>query len=161
MFVPFEELGPGARIWIYQAERPLDAPEVGVVDRHLRPFLEDWKAHGRSLKCSYTILRGQFVVIAVDENDQKATGCSIDSSIGLLERLQMALGVSLLDRSKVPFAIDGRVRLVDFRRIRDLVGDGIIQDDTETFNNAVTLKAQLESDWITPASRSWVRRYLT
>lgn len=161
MFVPFKNLGPGARVWIYQAERTLDESEFGIVDQFIRPFLEGWKAHGRSLKSSYTIMHDQFVVIAVDEVDQEATGCSIDSSVGVLQRLQEALGVTMLDRSKVPFFINGKVELVDFRRIRDLVSEGTIHADTDTFNNAVTSKAELESCWITPASRSWVRRYLS
>ena len=49
MRVPFTEMPPDARLWIFAAERPLSDTEqeslLAVVDE----FLEHWAAHGAPL----------------------------------------------------------------------------------------------------------------
>ena len=101
MYVPFEELKAESRVWVYQANRPFSAEETKTVMTLLRSFCEQWVAHGQPLKASFKIEKNQFVVMAVDEDFHNPSGCSIDSSVGVLRQIHAATGVDLLDRSRV------------------------------------------------------------
>lgn len=161
MYVPFAQLNPGARIWIYQSRKPFDDLQHDRIDGVLRPFLDQWRAHGKLLRSSYAILHRQFIVIAVDEKDQQATGCSIDDSVGIIQHLEKEIAQPLLDRSKVPLLVQDQIEMVDFRAIKDLVRKGVISNDTKTFDNTVQRKGDLENNWIIPVGKSWIRRYLS
>jgi hypothetical protein len=47
----------------------------------LQAFLENWAAHGTSLVSSYQLKYNRFIILAVDQDVQSATGCSIDASV--------------------------------------------------------------------------------
>jgi hypothetical protein len=46
----------------------------------LQAFLENWAAHGTSL-VSLISKYNRFIILAVDQDVQSATGCSIDASV--------------------------------------------------------------------------------
>ena len=52
MFVAFHELPATARVWIYQASRPLTDTELTAVQPALQQFAEAWTSHGRTLRAS-------------------------------------------------------------------------------------------------------------
>ena len=60
MYVAFDQLPPDARVWIYQANRLLSAPEIMSVLPSLAHFAEEWTSHGRSLLASAEFLRQHF-----------------------------------------------------------------------------------------------------
>jgi hypothetical protein len=41
----------------------------------------EWAAHGTSLVSSYQLKYNRFIILAVDQDVQSATGCSIDASV--------------------------------------------------------------------------------
>ena len=90
MYVPFEEIPDHARVWIYQANRPLSDTETQQAQQWGRQFVEQWAAHGQGLRASVTVLHHHFLVIALDEQHHAASGCSIDSSVGFVRILEEA-----------------------------------------------------------------------
>lgn len=161
MFVPFESLPPGARVWVFQASRPLTDPEIQVAHERLRAFTESWVVHGSPLDSSYSIRHRQFIVLAADESSQRASGCSIDSSVRVLKELQALLGVDLFDRNQIAFLEGDKVRLVPLKELKQKFDDGILSGDTLTFNNIVDTREALETAWLVPASETWLKRYLS
>ena len=81
MFVPFENLPEESKIWIYQSNRKFSDAEFSEIEMALQSFLEGWAAHGTSLESSYQLKYNRFIIIAVNQDVQAATGCSIDSSV--------------------------------------------------------------------------------
>ena len=59
------------------------AAELGEI---MDEFVGGWKARAQ-LAAAYRIIADQFLIIAVDESLQQATGCSIDKSVHLLKSL--------------------------------------------------------------------------
>ena len=159
MYIPFEELSKSARVWIYQANRKLDENEVNAISISSKDFLEQWAAHGAQLKSSFKIFHNKFLVISVDEQEAKASGCSIDASVGLVRTLETNLNLNFFDRSKVAFLVNDEVFLHDLKNIKELVSKGAIDSQTLTFNNLVQDISQLENQWVIPAEESWLRRY--
>lgn len=159
MIVSFDELPNTARVWIYQADRTLDKSDIEVIASEAHSFFDGWAAHGAPLKSSFQVYHNKFLVIAVDESYNQASGCSIDASVGLVKNLEQNLGINFFDRTKVCFLINDQIFESSISEIKKLVEEGTIQADTPTFNNLVPNKGELESSWVIPSEDSWLKRY--
>ena len=161
MYIPFEELSAESRVWIYQGSRPFTSHEEELVGNELNVFCEQWNAHGQALKSSFRIEKNQFVIMSVDEDFHNPSGCSIDSSVGVLRQIQAATGVDLLDRSKVAFYLDGKVTLIPLSEVKANFTSGRLQASTLTFNTLASTKADWEIKWQIPVEKSWMTKYLS
>lgn len=159
MFLPFNELPKTARVWIYQANRDLINSELESISQELTAFCNGWSAHGAGLKSSFQILYNRFIVIAVDEGFNMATGCSIDSSVNQIKLLENRYGLNFMDRTQVAFLIDNELYIETLSAIKGKVNDGIISSETKTFNNLVATVEDFDSSWMIPASDSWLKKY--
>lgn len=159
MYISFEDISSKARIWIYQADRPLTDEEVATVQISGRSFSDKWEAHGKALQASVKVFHNQFLVIAADESYNTTTGCSIDSSVGFVRDIANDLQIDLFDRTHIAFLLNNEVYLAPLNSIKSKVEQGTITADTFTFNNMVTDKATFEQQWLTPAKNTWLARY--
>jgi hypothetical protein len=159
MFIPFEKIPSGSRIWVYQADRKFSEAEVNEIEQQSKAFLDDWAAHGSQLACSAVIFHAQFLVLSVFEDFQQPSGCSIDSSVHFIQDLEKQYNVNFMDRSKVAFINNGEVFLESLPNIKKRIAEGTIKEDTLTFNNLIERKDDLENRWLVPAKNSWLNRY--
>jgi hypothetical protein len=88
MYVPFESLPEESRIWIYQSNRKFSDDEMTEIETALQAFLQNWAAHGTSLESSYQLKYNRFIILAVNQEVQNATGCSIDASVEFIQSLE-------------------------------------------------------------------------
>ena len=159
MYVSLNQLPAAARIWIYQADRPLTAAEVAAVQPALRRFADAWTSHGRSLQASADILHQQFLIIGLDEAVADASGCSIDASVRFVREVEQAVGVSLLEKSRLAFLVDGRVELLDRREVKAAVAAGRLLASTPYFDATVARKEALQTSFPAAANQTWLARY--
>ncbi|UYZ62181.1 hypothetical protein [Hymenobacter weizhouensis] len=159
MYTPFNQLPASARIWIYQASRPLTVTEQASIEPLLQRFAEEWTSHGRTLAASAAVLHQQFLVIGLDEAVADASGCSIDASVRFVHSLEEQLGVELLEKSRLAFLLGEEVRLLDRRQLREAVATGLIGPETPYFDNTISQHGQLQTVWPAPAGRTWLARY--
>ncbi|QHT68085.1 hypothetical protein GXP67_16280 [Rhodocytophaga rosea] len=159
MFVDFEQMPAHAKVWVYQANRTLDKKTQKVILDNLKNFIEDWDAHGKTLKGSAILLYNLFLILAVDEEHNLASGCSIDKSVHYLKDLGTHLDIDFFDRSKQAFVQNGGIVLENFRNLKTHISAGMIEKETLTFNNAVTTVGEMKSDWQVPAGESWLAKY--
>lgn len=161
MYIPFEELSAESRVWVYLGKRALSASEEQTVTKLLRSFCAQWAAHGQPLKTSFQVEKGQFIIMAVDEDFHTPSGCSIDSSVGVLRQIQSAIGVDFLDRSVVPFLLNNQVTLVPLTEIKVAFASGRLQSNSITFNTLATTKTEFDLRWQIPAEKSWMVKHLS
>jgi hypothetical protein len=160
MFVPFASIAPESRIWIFQAERQMSPHELQVVEEKLRAFTESWAAHGEALKTSFAVKFNQFIILAADEHHQSPSGCSIDSSFRVLKEIESEVGIQLFDRNLVAFKAGDQVIVVPLRELKLKFAEGTLKPDSLSFNNLITTKAELAEQWVVPASKTWLKRYI-
>lgn len=160
MYLPFDKLPGDARLWIYQADRALSEVERAAVENSLHHLCDTWLAHGKPLHTSFRIVHNQFIILAVDERQAGASGCSIDGTVRLLKSLQARLGIDFFDRQNIAFADGESVRLHRLSELKTLFGQRILTADSLTFNNALTTKADWETLWRVAAKDCWLSRYL-
>jgi hypothetical protein len=99
MYQDFDKMSAHSRVWIYQADRNLSAKEENMAAYFLKNAIQSWTAHGATLLASAQILESRFIVIALDENENMASGCSIDASTHWIKELGTNLGLDFFDRS--------------------------------------------------------------
>ncbi len=159
MFVPFENLPEESRIWIYQSNRKFSDEEVAEIETGLLEFLNNWSAHGASLEASYQIKYNRFIIIAVNQEVQAATGCSIDASVVFIQSLEQKYNVDLLDKMNVTFKNGEHVAhktLIDFKR---MAKEKAVTANTIVFNNLVNTIEEWNENWEVPAGESWHSRF--
>lgn len=160
MWIDFEKLPDDARVWVYQANRPLSDSDVNTINQELQPALSQWAAHGQALLASAQVMENRFVVVGVDEGYNLPSGCSIDSSVRTLRQVGESLGIDFFDRSAAIRATDGSVQTVDLPAIKVAVSDGTVTPETTVFNTLVKTKAEFLTNWHLRAADSWLKRYL-
>jgi hypothetical protein len=159
MYIPFNQLPPHARIWIYQADRALSETEQAEIKPLLERFATDWSSHGKGLQASAALLHGRFLVLANNETVTSASGCSIDKSVSFVRELEQRFGVSFFDRTRLAFLQEDEVKLVGMNEMKEKVAAGEIEKNTLYFDTLVNNYGELQQSWPRPAGSSWLSRY--
>jgi hypothetical protein len=152
----FQVFAPNSRTWVYQASRNLTDAEASELKQLASGFAADWKSHGSPLKAAADVLYNRFLVMMVDEDAGSASGCSIDSSVQQIRSIQNKLNINLLDRMDLAFLnSEATLETVHANKISDAHEHGALNDETTVFNNMVTSKSELETNWRIPLVKSW------
>ena len=159
MYIPFHQLPPHARVWIYQASRPLTNAEVEELNPVLTQFVTEWTSHGQKLLASAQIFHNQFLIIANDEDINSPSGCSIDASVHFVKQLEERLGVSFFDRTQLAFLSNDEIKVVPLKAVKEEVQAGNITPNTLYFDNTASTAKQIKESWPKPAQQSWLSRY--
>ena len=160
MLVPFESLADSSRVWIYQANRSFTEEEIQEISNKLDIFIEKWTAHGADLKASYEIKYKRFITIALDQQLNAASGCSIDASVQFIQQLEQEYNVDLLDKMNVSYKQGEFIAYKSLTDFRKMAKQKAVSSNTIVFNNLVNNKAEYLSDWEVPASESWHKRFM-
>ena len=148
-----------ARIWIYFSSRPFTQIEETTIQSKLNDFVEGWLSHGAPVSGTFEIKYHQFIILIADIPEAGMGGCSIDGSVRIIKELENSLQVNLLDNSRVAYLSDNNVLYTPFLNVKSLIENEEITSATEIFNNAITTYGDLKTDWLKPASETWLKKY--
>ncbi len=143
------------RIIIYPASRPFTAKESKIITEKIFDFLGTWAAHGKPLSASFKIEKNQFIVIAVDEEKEVASGCSIDALSSMMRELDQEFSLGLFDRMKASFVENGEIKTMKLQDFRKGLKDGTISKEIEVFDFSKDTYVAFLSDFLLPLRRSW------
>jgi hypothetical protein len=162
-----EKMPETARVWIYQSSRPFSEMELTVLRSQLRAFVGDWTAHSNQLSAAGDVLFERFLVLAVDESQAGASGCSIDKSVNFLKGIENQYNTQLFERMHFAFLHGEDVEVVpsgEFSRLytvhKDSFGEGGISENTLVFDNLVQSIGDMKKQWIKPLNKSWHKRFV-
>lgn len=159
MINDFKTLSENSRIWIYQSNRSLTQQEKESISKLIEDFLNNWKSHGVSLNSGFEIKYNRFIVIAQDQNSQSATGCSIDSMVHFIQKLEKQYNISLLDKLNVSYKQGDYIAYKSLKDFKKMAKDGAVSKNTIVFNNLVQTKLEYTNYWEVPAFESWHARF--
>ncbi|MCB0461760.1 MAG: ABC transporter ATPase [Flavobacteriaceae bacterium] len=160
MLVDFNTLPETSRIWIYQASRSFTETEIEDIKQKLDVFIENWTAHGSDLQAGYEIKYKRFIVIALNQNLNTATGCSIDASVHFIQQLEKEYNVDLMDKMNVSYKQGEFIAYKPLNEFKQMAKQRAVSKNTIVFNNLVANKAEYLENWEVPASESWHSRFL-
>lgn len=154
------EMPAHARVWVYKTARDLSAAEQRLIRDRGAAFTDSWAAHGAPLDACVDVLHARFVVVAVDEQQAEASGCSIDKSVGFIKQLEHDLNLMLTDRMVVVYEREGGVAGCRLQELPELIKEGIITADTIVFDDLVSTTGELRERFRVPLRSSWMERFL-
>lgn len=160
MLVDFNTLPEESRIWIYQSNRSFTEEELEGIQSKLNVFIENWTAHGSDLQAGYLIKYKRFIIIGLNQNMNKATGCSIDASVHFIQQLEKEYNVDLMDKMNVSYKQGDFIAyktLLDFKK---MAKEKAVSKNTIVFNNLVATIGEFNENWEVPASESWHSRFI-
>ncbi len=160
MFIPFKDLAPTARVWIYQCNRFLSFEETESIKNLAYEFVNDWTAHKQNLLASFEILDNLFLVIGVDENVVDASGCSIDKSVHFIKQVERFFDVDLFNRFNLAFKSNHEIKIMNVHELAAQFKANLNANEVLVFNNLVSTKNELENEWLVPVEKTWVNNFL-
>ena len=149
-----------ARVWVFQSNKNLSDVEVKAIENSGLSFIADWTAHGASLKASFDVLYNRFFVIAVDEKQAVASGCSIDKSVHFVKDLEKQYHLNLFDRLQVAYRKGNEITSCSLLEFGKLASQNSVNESTTVFNNMVNTKSSFDTEWEVPLKQSWQSRVL-
>ena len=160
MFVKFENLPSHSRVWIYQSNRKFTTQEVEFISEKAILFTNQWTKHGSDLQGSFVIKYNQFLILAVDEGFNNVSGCSIDSSVRFVKELEKFMGVDMMNKMNISFKDDDHINIVTISDFKEFIKSNKITSETIVFNNMISTKEELETQWEVSLNNSWHKRFL-
>ena len=149
------KISENSRVWIYQSDRILSPEEVKQIQEKLDGFTSQWLAHGHELLALAEIRYNQFIIISVDEQQVGATGCSIDKSVNLMKQIEQDLNINLFNRFALAYRDREGIQTVNRNDFEKLIETKIITPETIVFNNLVTTRKELATNWEVAFRNSW------
>jgi hypothetical protein len=159
MYIPFEQLPDQSRVWVYQANRRLMANEIEQIRSFLMNEMNAWAAHGAPLNASFEIRFGQVVIVAVNEDVNQASGCSIDASTRWFKSLGEMLQVDFFDRQIA--RIQGeQISLIPITSIKDFILSAHLLEEDFIIPPQTSDLRQYRNQWLQTVRESWLKKYL-
>ena len=159
MILPFNEMPLSSRILIYQSDKKIQDQDLIKIKTKLKEFLKNWTAHGDDLKSSFEIKYNRFLIIALNEKSTKASGCSIDSCVHFIQKIEKDYGLILLDKMNVAFKQGDYISYKSIVEFKILIKNKSVSKNTIVFNNLVVDIEDYNNNWEVPALKSWHSRF--
>ena len=154
MLVNFNTIPEESRIWIYAAEQKFLNDQENHILKSISDHLQNWEAHKVPLTAGVIILENQFVVVALDETKNGASGCSIDTLQNTIQELENELSISLLNRLNVFCKIEKEIKCIPTFRLSENANK-----ETLFYDLTIQKKSELHS-YLKPISEGWCDSYL-
>jgi hypothetical protein len=155
-----KEFSPLSKVWIYQSNRLFTLQEALELERLVDDFVTNWQSHGTPVKGYGNLLFGQFIVLMADETATGVSGCSTDSSVRLIKKIEELFNVQLFNRQLLAFLINDKIQILPLAQVPYAIEQGYVTGDTMFFNNLVQTKDELLNKWVIPVKDSWLKSKL-
>jgi hypothetical protein len=157
MNVTFLDMPPQARLWVYAANRVLKTNEQQEIKAAAQQFINNWTAHQKELKAAFDIYEGIFLIIAVDEHFNEVSGCGIDKLVHFMQEIDKLYNLNLFNRLQIEMQLpDGTIQLTNKQQLSVIWQNNQVNKHTLFFNKMVTNKADFDTHFKQPLSKSWV-----
>ena len=154
MLVNFNTIPKESRIWIYAAEQKLTNEQQNYILKFISDHLKNWESHKVPLIAGVKILENHFIIIALDETKNGASGCSIDTLQNQIQNLEKNLSISLLNRMNIFCRIDDEIECIPTLKLAENANQ-----DTLFYDLTIQKKSELYS-YLKPINESWCANYL-
>ena len=149
MLVDFNTIDDQSRIWIYAAEHKLTNEQENHILKVISDHLNNWEAHKIPLTAGVTILESHFIVVALDDSQNGASGCSIDILQNKIQEIEKELSLSLLNRLNIFCKIEGAIKCILNTKLAEHANK-----KTLFYDLTIQKKSEL-SNWLRPIEEGW------
>ncbi len=160
MLVSFDKLPLNSRVWVYSSNRKFIQKEIISIRKDLEDFLSNWTSHNQNLETAFELRYDRFIIIAVNQELNSASGCSIDESVRFIKKLENKYEVDLLDKMNVIYKQDKHLYHKKLNEFISMYKNNLVSRNTVVFNNLVNTVGEYKDQWEVPAKESWHNRFM-
>ncbi len=160
MLVSFDKLPLNSRVWVYSSNRKFIQKEIISIRKDLENFLSNWTSHNQNLETGFELRYDRFIIIAVNQELNSASGCSIDESVRFIKKLENKYEVDLLDKMNVIYKQDKHLYHKKLNEFISMYKNNSVSLNTVVFNNLVNTVGEYKVKWEVPAKESWHNRFM-
>lgn len=160
MWTEFEGLPDDSRIWIFTIQGDLSETLSNLIYSELKNFIQEWTSHQRTLNAGAKLIENRFLVIALDQSQSGASGCSIDKLMRFIQNLESITGLGLLLKNKIGIKVQESIHLLDIQDIKRFEQEGKLNHDTQYFDTLIDNKYALDHQWVKPLKEGWLGKKL-
>jgi hypothetical protein len=146
------------KIWIYVLGRELSGTELQQFLINCENFTSSWTAHDQPLSASFELYKERLLIVKVDETAYNASGCSIDKLQRFIQAQEKEFNIQLLNRLLVALEVNGDLMIAPSVKIKEMLSEGIIDENTTVYDTAVSSSEQLKN-WQKPLKDTWLNKY--
>ena len=160
MLVSFDKLPLNSRVWIYSSNRKFIQKEIISIRKDLENFLSNWSSHNQNLETGFELRYDRFIIIAVNQEINNASGCSIDNCVRFIKKLENKYEVDLLDKMNVIYKQDKYLYHKKLNEFITMYKNNSVSLNTVVFNNLVNTISEYKFKWEIPVKESWHKRFM-
>ena len=156
----FKDFSPNSKVWIYTANRSITQLEAERIKPLIKAFTNVWTAHDKALKACGDVLYSRFIILAVDESQTTASGCSIDKSTHFIKSIETLFSLNLFNRLELIYQHQEKQKSIALKDLAPKIADGEISMNTLIYDSTLTQLGKLQSEFIKEAGQSWLVKYI-
>lgn len=160
MLVSFDKLPLNSRVWVYSSNRKFIQKEIISIRKDLENFLSNWTSHNQNLETGFELRYDRFIIIAVNQEINNASGCSIDNCVRFIKKLEIKYEVDLLDKMNVIYKQDKHLYHKKLNEFISMYKNNLVSLNTVVFNNLVNTVGEYKLKWEVPVKESWHNRFM-
>ena len=160
MLVSFDKLPLNSRVWVYSSNRKFIQKEIISLRKDLENFLSNWTSHNQNLETGFELRYDRFIIIAVNQEINNASGCSIDNCVRFIKKLENKYEVDLLDKMNVIYKQDKHLYHKKLNEFISMYKNNSVSLNTVVFNNLVNTVGEYKLKWEVPVKESWHNRFM-
>jgi len=152
--LPYEDLKPESKIFIYPGSRKFYPDELPEIKQALSKFCEEFEACDMSFKLLYD----RFIVFIISAD----TPLNLDQHndlVGFVQELEKQYNMVLLDKVNVCFKQGQYVQMKEIPDFKILIKNKGVSKKTIVFDHMVTTKYEFENFWEVAAADSWLSHF--
>lgn len=147
------------RAWTYIISKELTPDQLAQLKTAGQEFVNGWTAHEQQLTATFDIYKNRIIVVNVNEDVHSASGCSIDKLTRFVKETEKNYSVELMNRLLVALKVQDDVQIVHSSKIKELLQDQFINENTVVFNTSLNNSEELRN-WEQPLKNTWLNKYL-
>jgi sulfur carrier protein ThiS len=147
------------KVWTFTINKKLNESELINLLAEGKKFTSEWTAHEQQLQASFEILNERIIVVKVNEDFNAASGCSIDKLTRFMKTVGTNYNFEPLNRLLVAIKKDDQVEIVHSSKIKDLLQQKNISENTLVYNTSVANETEF-NEWEKPLKDTWLSKYL-
>ena len=156
MYVSYNKLNKRARCWVYITEKPI-VKKKKLVKSFLKNLCQEWTSHGEDVISSFQLYKENFIILFAED---EISGCSIDSSSGLLRENLNQLKIDIQPNSKIGIFIEENIEFKDRSALIKLINNKELRLDNKMVNTTVKNKEEFDKNWILDINKSWLINFI-
>ena len=103
MLLPYHKIPDDAKVWIYQADRPIELDELNFINDFIEAFVDQWQSENQDVLGYAAVYYRRFIVLMADANtiDEEA----IEEIIDIVKFIEDEIGIDFFQSKAICYKI--------------------------------------------------------